>query len=49
MYDAYMYRLGVSDSLFIVYVRVLLVRAPMASDIDQSASSLRVRYKGDMV
>ena len=57
MYDAYMYRLGVSDSLFIVrvlvllivLVLVLLVRAPMASDIDQSASSLRVRYKGDMV
>ena len=57
MYDAYMYRLGVSDSLFIVrvlvllivLVLVLLVRVPMASDIEHSASSIRVRYNGDMI
>ncbi len=34
--------------LLIVLVLVLPVRVPMASDIDQSVSSLRVRYKGDM-
>ena len=41
--------LGVSGLLAVVLVPVLLVRVPMASDIKHSASSVRVRYNGDMI